>query len=397
MFRRLSVIVTVALTAASLQVSSAAALTATCQGVPATIVSSAEVINGTSGRDVIVVLGSSAHVVNAGAGNDLICGSAGSDTVNAGAGRDSVFAGGGNDVVNGGAGADILKGGAGADQLFGLAGTDVLYGGVGVDALQGGTQVDSLIVGTGANFCAKDPADRVSGTCTVDAAAPRLAVQATELTVTAGSTVTFTWSVEDASGISRTGLKIGGPSGWVTTWCGFALEGSLVSGTAQNGTYEVSCDVPVDAVNQQYTAFVDATDVFGSWIELTQIPLTVVGGTEDRFPPAVENIEVLPAVVSPGQDFIVRYRVSDPSGVRGAIVWLALNGYGFADNSGRGYAEMPSAPVLVAGDAFDGVYELTVRMSSFAPAGEYTVWSSAIDEPGNKAFEQTQVTFTVTA
>ena len=391
-----TVVVAMALTAVTSAPTSAA--TPTCRGVSATIVSSAATIVGTPARDVIVVQGGTAHIINAGAGNDLICASSGADTINAGAGRDVVFAGAGDDVINGGSGIDVLNGGAGADQIHGSTGADRLAGGFGVDALQGGAGIDSLSAGAGTNFCAADAADVITGSCTIDAKAPQLMAQPIlSSSIVAGSTLTFTWNVSDPVGISRTGLKIGGPSGWVTTWCGFAIEGTLVSGTPQDGTYSASCDVPATAVSQEYTAFIDASDVFGSWTQLMDMPFTVVGGTADNVPPVVTNVQVLPSTVTTGQDFIVRYTVTDPSGVAGAIVWLALNGYGFADNTGRGFAEMPSAPVLVSGDIYDGVWELTVRMSSFAPAGEYTVWSSAIDIPGNRAMEQTQATFTVIA
>lgn len=381
---------------AAMAVSAPAQAAATmCQGVPATIVSSAATIVGTPGRDVIVVKGSRPHTVNAGAGNDLICGSVGPDTINAGSGRDVVFAGSGADVVNGGGGADVLKGGLGPDRVFGGTGQDVISGGLGVDALQGGLSVDTLAAGTGTNFCANDPADVITGSCTVDSTAPTLAAAPANLTVAAGTTITFTWSVADPAGISYTGLVIGGPSGWVTTWCGFGIEGKLIAGTAQDGTYQATCDVPVTAVSQDYTAFFKASDVFGSSASMMEMPFTIVGGVADATPPVVTNIEVLPSTVSVGQAFIVRYTVTDESGVGGAIVWLAFGGYNFADNGGRGYADMSNAPVLVAGDEKSGTYEITVRMNDYAPSGSYTVWTSAVDIFGNKALEQTSTTFTV--
>lgn len=367
----------------------------TCQGVPATIVSSAANIVGTPGRDVIVVKGSGAHTVSSGAGNDLICGSAGADTINAGPGRDVVAAGAGSDVIDGGSGVDVLVGGAGADRIYGAAGADVITGGSGVDALQGGTGIDKLAAGAGTNFCANDPADVVTGSCTIDTAAPAVVAAPASFSATAGSTITFTWSLSDPSGISYTGLTIGGPSGWVTNWCGFGLEGTLVAGTPQDGTYQAKCDVPATAVSQDYTAFFKASDVFGSSIQFMEMPFTIIGGVSDTSPPVVTNIEVLPSTVGIGQDFIVRYTVTDESGVGGAIVWLAFGGYNFADNGGRGYVDMSNAPVLVSGDAKSGTYEITVRMMDYAPLGSYTVWTSAVDIYGNKALEQTAITFTV--
>jgi len=419
--------------AASLFVSPAQARTAKCQSIAATIVSSAAVINGTSGRDVIVVRGGGAHLVTAGAGEDVICGSEGVDTINGGAGNDKIFANGGKDIVDGGSGNDTihggtgadsidagvgndkvfgdagndsltgdkgndaLSGGSGADYLFGSAGKDDLSGGAGDDAVQGGPGVDSLSVGSGQNYCANDPLDSIDGVCAVDTQPPVMTSQPGNLEVAAGSTLTVSWTLEDAVGISDTWLKIGGPSGWVTEWCGFGIQGARVSGTAQNGTYSVQCDVPATAVSQQYTLFIDANDVFGSGAQSIQMPLTVTGGITDSSAPTPSAVEVSTASVNVGQTFTVSYSAADESGVLGITAWLALNGYSFADNTGRAYAEMLTYSNLISGDANSGRYEQNFSFNSYAPAGVYTVWISVSDKYGNRNFIQTQTTVTVTS
>jgi Ca2+-binding RTX toxin-like protein len=115
--------------------SSAQAAGATCSGLAATITSSARIINGSIGADVIVVQGLGAHTVNSGAGNDVICGSVDNDTINSGPGNDTVLAGAGNDVINSGGGNDIIRGGSGSDNITMGTGNDVLY--YTVDQIQG--------------------------------------------------------------------------------------------------------------------------------------------------------------------------------------------------------------------------------------------------------------------
>jgi Trypsin/RTX calcium-binding nonapeptide repeat (4 copies) len=93
------------------------AATATCKGLPATIV-------GTDGSDVRV----------ASPGRDVIAGLGGNDTLSGL---------GGNDVICGGAGKDNLKGGKGKDTLLGQKGKDALKGGGGKDLCKGGKGTDT--------------------------------------------------------------------------------------------------------------------------------------------------------------------------------------------------------------------------------------------------------------
>lgn len=123
--RRGAGLVAVATLLPMLAATGAAAATPSCQGVPATIV-------GTADRDLLV-------------------GTPKADVIFAGAGSDTVRGRGGDDLVCGGDGADRLHGGAGADRLYGGRGQliladrsgrhlehDRLTGGPGDDVLVGG-------------------------------------------------------------------------------------------------------------------------------------------------------------------------------------------------------------------------------------------------------------------
>jgi len=430
--------------------SSAQAANSTCNGLSATITSSERVINGTKKADVIVVQGSGIHSVNSGAGDDVICGSAGDDTINSGPGNDTVNGGSGDDTISsgpgndtvaggpgddsilGGDGADSINGGSGSDFIRGLRGddkimggtgldtlaggaendtiqggddadritggfgSDVLVGGAGDDTLQGGVSKDKLVPGSGTNYCAQDSDDSISGSCIIDGSRPVVSNMNMTPTITAGSALTLVWTVNDDSPIDSSWVKIGGPSGWVTTWCGFGLMGTPGPRTAQGSVFSAICQVPSDAVNTTYTAFFDATDVFGHMAMSSSAPFRVTGGSSDSSAPVVTNIELSSATLSYGQTLDITYDVADETGVQGVIAWVALDGYGFASNEGRAYIDYGAyASTRTSGDEKDGRYLQQISLNSFAPAGEYTLWISVIDTLGNKVFYQTNTKFTV--
>jgi len=428
-----------------------------CNGLKATIVSSASVINGTKRNDVILVQGDAPHKVNAASGDDVICGSSGSDTIYAGpgndiafgyagndmffgeAGKDTLTGGTGDDVIRGGADDDVLVGNAGSDTLLGLngndnldgksgadvltggpgndtlqggddadrlngeAGSDALFGGAGVDTLQGGNDPDRLNAGPGTNFCASDPADSVVGSCTLDSAGPGVSNASVSPSVSAGSSVTFVWSVNDESAIDSSWVKIGGPSGWVTNWCGFGLEGTRISGSSQSSVFSATCQVPKNAVNTEYTAFFDANDIFGHAATSSSVPFRIKGGSNDSTAPVVTNIQLSSSSLAQEETLDITYDVADESGVQGVMAWIALDGYGFANTQGRSYVKYGSFDSDVetfgfsqtGGDEKSGSYLQQISLNSFAPAGEYTLWISAIDKLGNKVFYQTATKFTV--
>jgi hypothetical protein len=90
--------------------------TATCRGLPATIVGTdgSDVRTGSLGQDVIAGLGGN-DALSGIAGNDVICGGAGKDTLRGGKGKDSLLGQKGKDTLKGGGGKDLCKGGKGKD------------------------------------------------------------------------------------------------------------------------------------------------------------------------------------------------------------------------------------------------------------------------------------------
>jgi len=112
------------------------AVTATCKGLPATIVGTEgdDVRTGSQGRDVIAGLG----------GNDTLSGFVGNDVICGGAGKDKLKGGKGNDFLSGQKGNDTLKGGPGKDKLSGKKGKDLCIGGPGKDKAKGCEKTKSI-------------------------------------------------------------------------------------------------------------------------------------------------------------------------------------------------------------------------------------------------------------
>lgn len=405
--RRFSFGVALAVIMAALLVPTTSSATETCLGKAITIDSSARTIRGTNGADVIMVRGSGSHTVSGLGGNDLICGSPGIDTIDGGAGNDTIVGGLGNDRLIGAAGNDTLKGNEGNDTLTGAAGKDVLHGEDGNDKLDGGTDVDALAGGGGTdqltpggttNYCAGDPSDKITGTCTIDTTVPTVTPLMTQSDFAAGSTITFTWSVTDAVGVESSWLFIGGYSGWITSWCGFAIPGTLVSGTAQSGNYSATCSVPETAVNGSYTAFIYANDLLGSLAAEIQIPFTISNGVADSSAPTYANVQ-LPVSAAIGEEFVVTFDAADESGIRGIVVWPAYNVYSFSNlATGQLIVDyLDFEATLISGDAKSGTYQQRFRFSpTNSLVGEYTLWFTLIDIYGNKEFVQSTVTISAT-
>lgn len=349
----------------------------------------ADVLVGTAGNDIICGLG----------GNDTIRGGGGNDTIRGDVGNDKIDGGAGNDVVSGGAGTDTIEGGVGNDALSGNAGRDTISGGAGIDAISGGADPDSLLSGAGNDTCARDTADRQLDPCTVDADAPVVRFPNNAVVeYQAGSTIVFRWTANDPSGVNISWASIGGPPGWVTEWCGFAIPAQRTSGTIYSGTYELRCDIPADAVNENYTLFVSASDALGnSYVPSggATLEFTIVGGSADNRVPEIRDVR-MPTTVSVGETFTVDIDVTDDSGTLGVYSWFSgAAPYYYSNQNGMFIHALDSA-VLVSGDSTNGTFRQTLAVSTWAPLGLYSLLVSIRDTVGNREFITTEYSITVT-
>lgn len=382
--------------------SGASAAPTTSPGCTITGTAGNDTLRGTAGADVICGLGGNDVITGAG-GNDVLDGGPGSDRLDGGVGNDRLVGAAGNDQLDGGTGndtlvagdgSDITTGGAGNDQVDGGAGNDAVGGGAGNDTLKGGAGTDSVNTGGGTDTCAPDSADRVAGACTTDRTGPTITWIEVPTTVTAGTTFSARFSVADASGVDpqSPAAFLGGASGYVTSWCGFPVVPTQISGTATDSTWSISCSVPAQAVSGTYSLFLGAQDFFAnsSWLSPGTTgngDFAVVGGNADNQAPAISTV-VVPATATPGSPLTFTWRATDATGVAYAMAWV----YG-----PNGPVDASGAPVVdygtkggerVSGTATDGGWSQTVTVPANAVQGTYSVWISTTDTLGNKTYEQ---------
>ena len=114
-------------------------ISATCNGITATIVGtiSSEIIVGTSGDDVIVGLDGD-DTINGMGGNDIICGDQGEDVITTGSGNDEIYGGSDDDTIDAGDGTNYVEGNNGNDVITSGSGDDTVLGGNGVDTIDAG-------------------------------------------------------------------------------------------------------------------------------------------------------------------------------------------------------------------------------------------------------------------
>jgi hypothetical protein len=361
----------------------------------------ADVICGLGGNDVIHGFGGDDTLIG-GVGNDTLHGGAGNDSLRGDAGNDTLVGNGGDDSLSGGNGNDRLDGQVGHDTLVGEGGTDTLVGGDGDDSLSGGAGRDQVRPGSGDNYCELDRSDTTVGRCSVDRKPPVFAPMSLTRSVTAGETAVFEWMVDDESPIDTSWMFIGGASGWVTEWCGFAIAATPVASVASPGsavtttTYQVACAIPANAVNGEYLVELNAVDVFGNYATPVRLVLMVASGSSDDDAPAISQLAASATIVSASDPLTISWRLDDETGISGAGVWMAKDGYWFADPAGRGsyQAYAPANGIVLSDATKSGVamqYTQQIIWNPHAVPGRYTVWLSVRDTLGNRDFVQTSV------
>jgi hypothetical protein len=208
----------------------------------------------------------------------------------------------------------------------------------------------------------------------------------TSQTVTAGTPLRVSWTVNGASPASNPWMLVGGASGWVP-WCGFPTYASLIGGSDDNLRFEALCDVPTTVPDGTLTVFIGAVDDFGNRSEVT-VDVTIVGGSSDGQAPVVSEVSLSSTNTTPGARVVVRWRAGDETGVADTYPMVAgPNGHFVNLDTGEPWSAF-TVGTLVSGTPTNGIYEAVVDLSPNAIEGTYSLWFGARDGLGNRMFEQ---------
>ncbi|MFM8927655.1 MAG: calcium-binding protein [Rhodoluna sp.] len=344
-----------------------------------------DTLDGGPGNDILEGLNQDDRL-NGGAGNDRILGGAGTDQIEGGTGNDFADGGQGLDTLKGDDGNDDLRGAEDRDLIHGGNGSDKLQGGDGDDNLDGGKSRDTISSGEGRDTCSKDTTDVHTDECSIDTIAPVLEPTAQYVRqLKAGDNLSsIQWLLSDQSGVNMSWASIGGAPGWITGWCGFGVVANRLSGDEYMGSYGLDCKIPEDAVNGEYSLFVNASDRFGNTtIWGATFVFTVSGGSDDNAAPQLKNIEVSGQLVAGGK-FSITMSFEDETGIQEVYAFIAAKPGGFWD--GAQYATAVGYPVLIEGDSKKATYRQDFVFRENLPSRNFEIWLGMRDTLGNKEF-----------
>lgn len=350
--------------------------------------SSAEVLTGAGDGDDIIFDSSGSDVIDEWNGSDTVNLDEAGDTITAAAQEDDLGAGVAEDVIA----EDVIA----EDVTTTDSTTDTTTDSIDRDIAAVGVDPDG-----GPEDCAGDSTDTISGACAFDLTGPSITDVSIPAWISAGETLTITWRVADPDGVAMTYLSIGGAWGWITSWCGFAVNGEPIDGTEFDGTYRLECALPANAANGTYTLFFSAFDSLSNvslWDSSTQYNFEVVNGSNDIDPVSISEVT---AETSPEGEILVRFRAVDESGAAGLWALLAWGGndpsgdlfYNFASWTGLHFESLSME--RVSGDEFDGIWEQRFRTREFTPSGNYGVWIGSVDTVGNRHFTSYEPTIRI--
>ena len=205
--------------------------------------------------------------------------------------------------------------------------------------------------------------------------------------VKAGSSLTFRWRAADPDLVSATGVRVGWASG-IFSSCGFGELGTLESGTTRNGEWSYTCWIPSNAVSTFYSVSIWASDMLGLSSDISYTTFVVEGGNDDASAPLYTNVSV-ENNVSPGGTVVINWTLADPSGIEGAVMWVAGPTGFYNLESEKSYANYATLEITRDCTSAGDTCELTqtVQIDPTSPAGVYTLWVSATDKLGNKVLE----------
>ena len=208
--------------------------------------------------------------------------------------------------------------------------------------------------------------------------------------VQAGTTLVIRFRMTDTSGYQAPVAFIGGPSGWVSNWCGFGVAATRVDGSQSDGEYEISCLVPTSAPSAGYIVQIGCECTFPEssgepWS--VQYPFNLVGGSSDVSAPVIASSRInWFGEVAAGSTFSVSTYATDESGIAYVVAWVDGPNGRIPNDAGQPWAsDMGLETIQRSGGVGWEQFVQTITLRDDAAPGRYRIWFSVGDSIGNRA------------
>jgi hypothetical protein len=220
--------------------------------------------------------------------------------------------------------------------------------------------------------------------------------------VQAGTALVIRFRMTDPSGSQAPVAFIGGPSGWVSNWCGFGVAATRVDGDQRDGEYEISCLVPTSAPSAGYIVQIGCECTFPessgeSWS--VRYPFDLVGGSSDVSAPVIASSRInWFGEVAAGSTFSVSTYATDESGIAYVVAWVdGPNGRTTNDASQPWASDMGLDTIARNGGVGWEQFVQTITLRADATPGRYRLWFSVGDSIGNRAalYDVTLIEFVI--
>lgn len=207
--------------------------------------------------------------------------------------------------------------------------------------------------------------------------------------VQAGTPLVIRFRMTDTSGYQAPVAFIGGPSGWVSNWCGFGVGAIRVSGDQRNGEYEISCLVPPSAPNAEYIVQIGCECTFPESSEekwAVSYPFSIVGGSSDVSAPVIASTRInWFGEVAAGSTFSVSTYATDESGIAYVVAWVDGPNGRIPNDAGQPWAsDMGLETIQRSGGVGWEQFVQTITLRDDASPGRYRIWFSVGDIIGNR-------------
>jgi hypothetical protein len=209
--------------------------------------------------------------------------------------------------------------------------------------------------------------------------------------VRAGTTLVIRFRMADTSGYQAPVAFIGGPSGWVSNWCGFGVAATRVGGNQSDGEYEISCLVPTSAPSAGYIVQIGCECTFPEssgepWS--VRYPFDLVGGSSDSSAPEILKSAIVEAgAIRSGGTFSARTLATDESGIAYVVAWVDGPNGRITNDAGQPWAAEMGLDRISREPGANGteVFTQTITLRADATPGRYRRWFSVGDSIGNRA------------